>query len=380
MSYRTLGDICRSLRAYLGNDAATHKAAAVRRAAFAAWERFQQVCNWDYYQTWGRLTTVATYQTGTVAYDHTGGAYERVLTLSGGTWPSWAAYGVVVVSGVLYDVEARKSNTELTLAAATNPGADVAAGATYQLSRVMYDLPTDAVSVDQLVDSTNAMTLRVMQFRDFVLARSNRVGPSRPANYALAGNPARNGRLSFALFPPPDAVYNLEYEYRRRPTMPTLEDESAGTVTVSGATVTGVSTQFENTHVGCVMRFARDAATAPTAGDGTSPFAQEAKVLSVQSATSLTLDASLSTISTPVKYSLSGWLDLPDGPLWNYFVEQCRKALRIECRITLLPEELDAYADAKKAALAAQNQKVTTRRRAGEPTTPTYPGVKVNIQ
>ena len=36
-------------------------------------------------------TCSTAYLTGTVAYDHQGGTYDRLLTLTDGTWPAWAA-------------------------------------------------------------------------------------------------------------------------------------------------------------------------------------------------------------------------------------------------------------------------------------------------
>src|SRR6476620_11922197 len=81
---------------------------------------------WNYYYRQMILQTVADYSTGTVDFDYTGGANERQLTLATGTWPSWAAYGRVIIDTVHYEVENRVSNAVVTLAENSNPGADVA--------------------------------------------------------------------------------------------------------------------------------------------------------------------------------------------------------------------------------------------------------------
>lgn len=73
-----------------------------------------------------------TYSTGTVAYDHTGGANERQLTLSGGTWPTWAKLpGRVFINDDWYALNTRVSDTVVTLTSGDNPGSDIAAGASY---------------------------------------------------------------------------------------------------------------------------------------------------------------------------------------------------------------------------------------------------------
>lgn len=65
-----------------------------------------------YFDT-GRLNIVGDYSTGTVAI--TNGS--ATVTLTGGTWPSWAASGEIMIDGQWYDVSTRDSNTALTLSA-----------------------------------------------------------------------------------------------------------------------------------------------------------------------------------------------------------------------------------------------------------------------
>jgi hypothetical protein len=103
---------------------------------------------WSFLRAEYTIATVAPYSTGTVAYDHTGGANERQLTLSSGTWPSWAASGVVIIDDTWYEVDTRVSNSIVTLDATNNPGADISAGETYRLVQVEYDLPTNFGGMD----------------------------------------------------------------------------------------------------------------------------------------------------------------------------------------------------------------------------------------
>jgi pilus assembly protein CpaC len=73
--------------------------------------------------------TNAPYSTGTIAYTQA----TRTVTLTGGTWPSWAQYGVLVIGNVLYRVAAKPTSTTLVLTAMSNPGVDVPAGAMFTL-------------------------------------------------------------------------------------------------------------------------------------------------------------------------------------------------------------------------------------------------------
>lgn len=82
---------------------------------------------------------VDSYSTGTIEYDHTGGANENQVTLSGGTWPTYAKSPArLFVNGTFYNVLARISDSIITLKTTSNPGADIAAGATFYLAQ-KYD-------------------------------------------------------------------------------------------------------------------------------------------------------------------------------------------------------------------------------------------------
>src|SRR3990167_9147224 len=110
-----------------------------RRAVITAYRDLPSKAHWSYFKRRVQFQTEAS-QAVNLAYDHTGGTYERLLTLTTGTWPTNAALGRVLLDSVAYDIEERKSNTEVTLSVASNPGADVAAtDATW--FRSVYTLP-----------------------------------------------------------------------------------------------------------------------------------------------------------------------------------------------------------------------------------------------
>ena len=89
---------------------------------------------WSFLTPVGELTTTAPYETGTIAIA------SGVVTLTGGTFPTWAADGDLVVGSNTYTVDTRDSATQLTLNDLT---ATATAGSTYELQRYLYEMDAD---------------------------------------------------------------------------------------------------------------------------------------------------------------------------------------------------------------------------------------------
>lgn len=291
-----------------------------RRATLNAYRRFPQMHEWAYFKRRYLLTTEASYSTGTVSYDHTGGTYERELTLTTGTWPTNAALGVVVIDGAHYPVEDRKSSTVVTLVLNQNPGADVASGTTYVWYREGYSLPINAIKAGRLceVDSTSNIELTYQSPEQaHAIARAYRETTDRPEYYTIRNDGKYYGDLALLLVPPPNTVKTYEYIFTARPRELKLEKENTGTVTISGSstTVTGTGTAFAGAHVGCILRLS-SSSTAPTSKAGTldgtdNPYVAQRVITSVTNTTSLTIDAYASTSAlTTVKYVISDPLDV----------------------------------------------------------------------
>lgn len=101
------------------------------------WPRLPEgAYSWSFLKpTLAQLTLRAPYSTGTV------GVTSTTVTLSGGTWPTWAAAGELFVNDEWLTVASRGSGTSLTLDAA--PSATISAGTSYQLICREYALPDD---------------------------------------------------------------------------------------------------------------------------------------------------------------------------------------------------------------------------------------------
>ena len=110
---------------YLGGTADAQASRDCRRSVLAAYREVTNARSWSYLTTHGRINTNAPYSTGTIAFDLTGGTYEREVLLYGGTWPTWAGAGSKLRVGIVtYDVAERRSSTSLTLTPVVSPALD----------------------------------------------------------------------------------------------------------------------------------------------------------------------------------------------------------------------------------------------------------------
>lgn len=282
-----------------------------KSAVLSAYQELPIAKRFKYYYARARVTTDASYSTGTVAYDHTGGANERQLTLSSGTWPTNAARGLVLIDGVEYRVATRVSDSIVTLSVNSNPGADVASGTSYTWWRDTYPMPIDFTGADAMLDHDDYWSPVHASPGSVLNYRANNQTAYRPIVKSFLSDPDYVGVMAVKFSPPPDAVYNYDFMYVRSPMPMRVHEYSTGTVTVSSTTVTGSGTSWTSDMVGTVIRFPRSGVNEiPTGLDGLYPFAEQRIVTAVNSTTSLTIDSTLSGTYSAVKYRISDFIDL----------------------------------------------------------------------
>ncbi len=276
--------------------------------------------SWNYYYRQMVMQTVADYDTGTVAFDYTGGANERQLTLSGGTWPDWAAYGRVVIDDVHYEVEDRISNSIVTLTATSNPGQDIASGETYTIYRNSYPLPVNFKVLQAIWLVSEVYPLSYVDERtQHTALQYFYSSPGTPRHYTLRATGKYLGSQEIVFGPPPDSIkgYDLLYEISPRPLM--IDEYSNGTVaiTTNTATVTGTSTTFPTNCAGAIIRFS-SGGVKPSGFQGSidgadNPYIYQGVIKSRDSATQLTLTEAMPTTVaslSAVGYTISDPLDI----------------------------------------------------------------------
>lgn len=305
---------------------------SLRNAKRAARESLTEICShhdWPYYFRLGTLKTVQNQQVGTITYDHTGGAYERLVTLTGATFPVDARYYKIEFGDSVYEIEEYKSSTTVTLRVGSNPGADVSS-TTYNLFRANYPVPMGYIRGTSLVDEATVTPLKYVPPREIVNYLAGNYTAQQPYAYSVRESTDYYGHLSFDLIPPPSDEWSYSYVYEYRPRPLDLYKYSTGTISVSGSTVTGSGTAFTDSMVGSVIRFTTSTTVEPTGAEGyfkagssdhsDNPYAEQAIVTSVTNGTTLTIDHSLSGTYSATKYTISSLVDIHIS-MWRYYID-----------------------------------------------------------
>lgn len=317
----TFDDAVTHLLDFVGGDVRPETVRDVKRALTQAYREIADAHHWTYLHTPYRFVTDAAYSTGTITYDHTGGASERLVTLSGGTFPSWAANGRMRISDVVYRVDERLSDTTLTLIEAENPGADVAAGTSYSLLRDTYTLPADFRATDR-PETYAKWSMSYIDPAEWLRRTTRGDTAGDPAMYTIMPDDILPRRFSIRLYPHPVTSEPINMIYHRRPRRGSIHDrivfrEDAGFASVDDAdtAVTGASTDWSSVHVGTILRLSRGAKDYPTGNEGVKPYAFESTVTAVGGAGSLTIGDAADRDYSGVRFVLSDPVDMDTAVL-----------------------------------------------------------------
>jgi len=357
----TYQDAVEHLLDVFDSDRAGRPLRMARRACHEAMRELMSSHRWKYYDCVHVFHTEAPYSTGTIAYTHTGGAYERVVTLTGGTWPAAAGYSRLVVAGVPYPVDQRISDSQITLSADVNPGADVAALTTYQMYRTSYPLPNGFVGGGALWDLVDERELDIVttddEFRESILETTLNV----PRAASIRNDQNYLNSLSLVFTTPPGDSRAFALTYRRSPRRLITEKYSTGTVSVvAGATTCAITTgAFASAHAGCVIRFGT-AAAEPTnlfggLTDTENPFSDERTIVSVASdGASCVLDSALAAAVTGVKFTVSDPLDIEHTAMLTAFQRLAEHTYTVLTKRDQ-KDRMERYQLARQAVLQAKD-------------------------
>lgn len=342
----TFADLIDHVVAYAGNDATRQTTHNVRRAALNAYLALPTMHEWSYLWSITRVNTVAAYNTGTIAYDHTGGTYERQLTLTDGTWPSWALEGFLTINDIPYEIESVKSSTVLTLTSSSNPGADIASGTAYSLSADSYVMVDGFIAADDALFNSSGLSMNYVHPRDWMTRRRVNSGPAEPRIFTFTGAKTL-GRIALRLWPAPDAVYYIDFLYRRRPRKLVYDQVHDGTASTTSTAVTGSNTRFKAAHVGSVIRFGTAGESGPEflpgGRDGNNPAVHEALITAYTSETSITIDTAPADDLSGVPYVISDPIDFEDDSMWVFLLREAEKQYRMVARMENNKEEVSEY-------------------------------------
>jgi hypothetical protein len=176
--------------------------------------------DWSFLHPVADVVTTAPYATGTIAIA------SGVVTLTGGTFPTWAASGVLKVSNRYYSVASRDSSTQITL---DSTSVTVASGTSYELGRpeIELDAAFDSIANDSdltYYPSPDVWYPPVRWRHDATIRQLEGNNPEfdRPALYSVRTvtfDPTVGSRKALALYPTPDQVYTLRVPMILRPVL-----------------------------------------------------------------------------------------------------------------------------------------------------------------
>ncbi len=173
---------------------------------------------WSFLRLDETLTTSLPYSTGTVSSSGT------TVTLSGGTFPTWATYGDLLVDGEHYAVATRTDSTHVELE--REPSTAFAADS-YSIERYVYDLPTDFGGLhgkmvyhpDHAEGYRPLKRVSVQRLRELRRACDETDYPQyvaiRPVTFATTTGQRHEALLN----PTPAAAVVLDYQYKVQPTI-----------------------------------------------------------------------------------------------------------------------------------------------------------------
>ena len=262
---------------------------------------------WNYARRNVVLVTKDQYSTGTIAYTNS----TLTVTLTTGTFPSWAGRGWLLIDNKSYRIATRSSGSAVILDANNNPGADIASGTEYTLYQQEYLVPFDCANITTCWDATSRFRLAGTTPDSFEGQVKSMYEAGTPQYFTVTGDPWVKGAMCLKFYPIPSDARQIAYVYDRTQQPLRVWKYNTGTVKISAGTtaLTGTSTVFTSNMVGTVIRFGTTT-TEPTSLEGTSPYLEERVITSVESATTATLDEAVDSTYTAVKYVVSDLIDV----------------------------------------------------------------------
>ena len=380
---QTYQDCVDNLIDFLGGGPSDQVVRSVRQAIQEAYREIPNSHKWPYLYRHGRLMTQAPFNgadpagiqpQATVQYQQSSGARPRMMTISGGTWPSWVAGGYIRIADttgefnfVAYRVSQSISATVITLDDEVNPGSDIPSGTEFILYQDSYLVPSDFIAEDQLLYEMNIGGMQYVHPRDWLYENRYVLSEGTPCLYTVTGDRQYPGRLVMRIVPWPSESRSIDFIYLRRPRPMAIQQASGGTVSVpSGSvTVTASAPSFTSAMCGSVIRVSGNAK--PPSGPlgslaGYNPAALEATIIGYVSPTVVTIDTPSPSLLSAVNYYVSDPVDFEPGAMLNAFLRCQEKCLAKLRTLKVQPQAQQDYLFALEQAKAAASPSFAGRR------------------
>jgi hypothetical protein len=361
--YFTFGDAVEHALNWLGSSAlnADRDRSDARRAAIAGLRSLGEAHPWTHYVTLGRINTVSPFGTGTIRFQVSGGSAPNLVTLSGGTWPSWAPGASLRIGERLYPVAQSLSGTTLILAGDTSPLEDVPAGTTFKLFQDTYALPADWRQADVGISERHFSDLTYVAPQNWLRWVRSYQDAANPCVYTVTTDVRYPGRYVARLWPIPQEARTIDYVYRRSPRPLRFQGVREGTVSVtSGSNIlTGIGTRFRREHVGSVVRITDPVAptpgATPTAEWGLNPYVHETRIMTATNLVSVVMEASAPVTGSRLGYIISDPVDINAAAMLTAYQRAIEWQMSLLRSMTDKPNPRAAWDRALTEAMAADN-------------------------
>lgn len=288
MAYLTYFDLVESLivSSYGGPQDAEQR--DIRTAVHKAYNEVTTIRDWAYYSVHGRLVTDAPYGTGTVT------SSGSTVTLSGGTWPAWAATGAYLrVGEEVCRVASRTSGSVIVLDSSLGLKANVTAQP-YTLYRTVYALPTDFRNLDEPSDEYNWWAGMYLSPDEAMKVERVNNAAGEPYHWTIIKDPDSAG-WAIKIIGYPTKQETIDFVYRRTARPLRYSGHEAvvrlSDVTVSYAQVTSTAQTVPQNLAGSILRVG-DASSYPGSIDSLTPYSSEHLITAVEDDNNLVIENS----------------------------------------------------------------------------------------
>lgn len=278
MAYLTYFDLVESLitSSYGGPQDAEQR--DIRTAIHRAYNELTTIRDWAYYSVHGRIITQAPYSTGRVSSSGT------TVTLTGGTWPSWAATGAYLKVGEEICRVSSAAGTVLQLDPSLALKANISLQP-YTLYRTVYPLPSDFRNLDEPSDEYNWWSGVYLSPDEAMKLERVSNSSGEPYHWTIIKDPDSTG-WAIKIVGYPDRAETIDFTYRRtaRPIRWSGHEPAArfaSLSTVGDSWLQADSGVFQLSMIGSILRLGTGPES-PGPIESLSPYTEELKITGLE--------------------------------------------------------------------------------------------------
>lgn len=348
---------------YIGGDVSDSVIRDAKQACIEALRDIVQAHPWTYLYGHARIILTQSYSQGLVTYLGSTGAYANQVTLTGGSWPDWAALGVLRINNINHDVVRRVNGTTLQLSPASSPPFDITTPVGFGLFQDSYTLPADFASIDQGLIPMTWGTVRYCHPREWMWETERWGLVGNPLIFTIMADPDFGGRLCIKFAPFPALQVPFDYIYKRHSNPLKVFKSCEGKITTAQGsnTIVGTGTSFTPQMINsCVLRIS-GTSKPPTAEFGDNPAVFESKITGYTSATQITTWDDVPAAYANSPYTISSYVDIETGAMEQAYLRCCKMHISMSRVLKDKPSARLQYETALEVAKCADSRNMAPR-------------------